>query len=121
MGGWDIRDLKCCLLSELTPPITESRRINMTTPNDADRDFGSSDCSSAFEIIPRLLDIGYKIRKQDGEWWIFEDNGEGVVGGATFREMCERLVGVDVKEHERRYAERCRWYVENRDRLLGRK
>ena len=82
---------------------------------------GTTDCSSAFEIIPRLLDIGYKIRKQDGEWWIFEDDGEGIVGGSTFREMCEKLVRVDVDDHERRYLERCRWYMENRDRLLGRR
>ena len=27
---------------------------NMTTPNDADRDFGSSDCSSALEVLQRL-------------------------------------------------------------------
>ena len=81
----------------------------MTTRNDAGRDFDASDCSAALDVIPRLLDIGYTIQKQDGEWWMFEGSGESVVGGATFREMCERLVGVDVKEHERRHSERCEW------------
>ncbi len=82
---------------------------------------GSSDCSSAFDVLPRLLDIGCKIARQDGQWWIFEHDGEGVVGGGTFREMCEKLASVDVGEHEQRYLERCRWYMENRDSLLGRR
>jgi len=36
--------------------ITESRRKNMTTPNGAERDFGTSDCSSAFQSIAQALD-----------------------------------------------------------------
>lgn len=92
----------------------------MTKPNDADECSRACGCSSALEVIPRLLDVGCKIAKQDGQWWIFEHDGEGVVGGSTFREMCELLTSIDVEDYERRYSERCRWYMENRDRLLGR-
>jgi hypothetical protein len=76
--------------------------------------------SDPIDIIPRLLECGCKIKKQDGEWWVFEHDGEGVVGGETFREMCEKLASVDVEDHERRYLERCKWFMENRDRLIGR-
>jgi hypothetical protein len=92
----------------------------MTKPENVDECSRACGCSSALEVIPRLLDVGCKIAKQDGQWWIFEHDGEGVVGGSTFSEMCDKLASVDVEDHERRYLERCRWYMENRDRLLGR-
>lgn len=74
--------------------------------------------SLVLDALPRLLGVGCKIAKQEGQWWIFEHDGEGVVGGNTFGEMCEKLSSVDVDDHERRYLERCRWYAENRDWLL---
>lgn len=87
---------------------------------DTNEHLGSSDGSSVFDVLPRLLEVGCKIAKQDGEWWIFEYDGNGVVSGSTFREMCDKLASVNVEDHERRYSERCRWYMENRDRFLGR-
>jgi len=82
---------------------------------DTHKNAGPSDCSCAFDFLPRLLEVGCKIAKQDGDWWIFEFNGNGVVSGSTFREMCEQLASVDIDDHERRCLERCRWYRENRE------
>jgi hypothetical protein len=81
----------------------------MSKQEDATEEF------DGLNLIPRLLDVGCKIVKQDDQWWIFEHDGEGVVGGATFREMCQKLASVDVAEHERRYLERCRMYMETRN------
>jgi hypothetical protein len=67
---------------------------------------------AVFDILPRMLTIGCKISQQDGEWWLWESGGDGVVGGSTFREMCERLLSVDVAKYERDYDERCRAYME---------
>jgi hypothetical protein len=87
---------------------------------DSNEHLGSSVGSSAFDILPRLLDIGCKIAKQDGEWWIFERGGNGVVSGKTFREMCEKLENVDIEDHERRYHdENCRRLVSNWNTLWG--
>lgn len=88
--------------------------------NDANECSSACGCSSALDAISRLLNAGCKIAKQDGQWWIFSYNGDGVVGGTTFREMCEKLASVNVDDCERRYLDRCSWYMENRDRLLGR-
>ena len=72
------------------------------------------------DALQRLLETGCKIAKQDGEWWVFESDGEGVVGAKTLRQACGKLSAIDIAEHERRYAERCRRYAKNRDRYLGR-
>lgn len=64
------------------------------------------------EILPRLLETGCQIKKQEGAWHIFDDGGEGVVSGITFEVMCEQLVKVDIDEHEKRYDEKCRQFME---------
>lgn len=48
--------------------------------------------SAVFEILPSLLDADCKIAKQDGKWCIFKKDGDGLVSGVTFREMCEKLL-----------------------------
>jgi hypothetical protein len=69
-------------------------------------------CSILFDVLPRLLEIGCKIAKQDGRWWIFEHSGEAVISGRTFRDMCDKLDSVNITEHERRHEERQRKYME---------
>lgn len=69
-------------------------------------------CTVLFDVLPRLLETGCKIVKQDGEWWIFEYDGEDVIKGKTFRDMCDKLDGVNIAEHERRHQERQRIYME---------
>ena len=48
-----------------------------------------------FDILESLLHRGCSIQEQDGRWWIFDDTGEGVISGKTFREMCVNLVLMD--------------------------
>jgi hypothetical protein len=64
------------------------------------------------ESLERLLRIGCKISEQDGEWWLWEKGGEGVVGGKTLAEMLTAVATVDVGKYEREYDERCRRYME---------
>lgn len=68
--------------------------------------------AKALDVLPRLLEIKCRIAKQDGEWHIFERDGNGVAHGATFQAMLEALQHVDVKEYERRYIERCKEFME---------
>lgn len=68
--------------------------------------------AKASDVLPRLLEIKCRIAKQDGEWHIFERDGNGVAHGATFLEMLEALQHVDVEEYERQYLERCRNFME---------
>lgn len=58
------------------------------------------------DVLPRLLEIKCRIAKQDGEWHIFERDGNGVAHGATFQAMLEALQHVDVEQYERNYIER---------------
>lgn len=62
--------------------------------------------SSLIDILPRLLQIGCRISHQDGEWWIFKRDGEGIVGGKTFREMCDKICTVDIEDYERQHINR---------------
>jgi hypothetical protein len=41
-----------------------------------------------FDILPRLWATGHKTKEQDGEWWLFRKDGEGLVSGSTFRKLC---------------------------------
>jgi hypothetical protein len=51
-----------------------------------------------FDILPRLWTAGYKTVEQDDKWWLFEPSGDGVVSGATFRDLCVNIIlaGVDL-------------------------
>lgn len=55
----------------------------------------SADLEAVAAQLGRLLAAGCKIAKQDGEWWLFERDGEGVVGGATYLEMSIRSLQAD--------------------------
>ena len=45
-----------------------------------------------FDILPRLLLAGHKLREQDGEWHLFRADGEGLAAGRTFRGLCVNIV-----------------------------
>ena len=64
------------------------------------------------DSLARLLRIGCKISEQDGEWWLWEKGGEGVVGAKTLADMLRAVATVDVEKYEREYDERCRRYME---------
>jgi hypothetical protein len=64
------------------------------------------------DSLSRLLRIGCKIAEQDGEWWLWEKGGEGVVGAKTLAGMLRAVATVDVEKYEREYDERCRRYME---------
>ncbi|MFM7012645.1 MAG: hypothetical protein ACKO0Z_25520 [Betaproteobacteria bacterium] len=49
-------------------------------------------------VIDRLqehLEAGAYIKRQDGTWWLFDRDGEGVVGADTLRAMLFELVFVE--------------------------
>lgn len=50
-----------------------------------------------FDILPRLWSAGYTTCEQDGRWHLFRKDGEGVVSGVTFRDLCVNIVlcGID--------------------------
>lgn len=46
-------------------------------------------------VVDRLqekLEAGAQIAFQDGKWWLFDRNGEGIVGSDTLRNMLFELV-----------------------------
>lgn len=45
-----------------------------------------------FDIWPRLLMQGFQMKEQDGKWWLFRNDGEGMVSGDSFRELCVNIV-----------------------------
>lgn len=92
----------------------------MTTPNDAGRDFGSSDFSSAFHVLSRLLESGCDLHKQSGMCWIHDWAGRCLAEAKTLVDMRDQLERFDIEAHERRYQSRCEWYAKNRNELLGR-
>lgn len=44
------------------------------------------------DILPRLWSRGFRTSEQDGRWWLWRSDGEGIVSGATFRELCVNIV-----------------------------
>lgn len=44
------------------------------------------------DILPRLWAKGWKTVEQDGEWWLFGEDGEDIDRGRTFRELCVNIV-----------------------------
>ena len=49
----------------------------------------------SLDLLQSRLEDGCKIKKQDGVWYLFEQNGEGVCSGETIREMLINLIFVD--------------------------
>ena len=45
-----------------------------------------------FDILERLYRDGYYHNEQDGRWWLFDKNGDGVITGQTFRGLCVNIV-----------------------------
>lgn len=43
---------------------------------------------TVLDVLPRLWMDGHVTKEQDGEWWLFDSRGEGVVGGGSFHELC---------------------------------
>ncbi len=72
----------------------------------------ADDMETCCESLARLLRIGCKISEQDGEWWLWEKGGDGIISGKTLAEMIQRLRGVYVGDFETRYEEKCRRYME---------
>ena len=45
-----------------------------------------------FDVLPRLWAEGYSISEQEGRWWLWDKQGEGVTNGFTFRDLCVNIV-----------------------------
>lgn len=92
----------------------------MTKPKNADEGFDSSVCSSAFDVLSRMLESGCDLHKQSGICWIHDWAGRCLAEATTLADMREQLERFDIEAHERRYRARCEWYAKNRNKLLGR-
>lgn len=44
------------------------------------------------DVLPRLWGEGYRTCEQDGEWHLFRKDGEGIVLGKTFRDLCVNIL-----------------------------
>ena len=87
---------------------------------DSTEHLGSSDGSSAFNVLSRLIDAGCDLFKESGKCWIFDWSGQRLIEARTIEDMREQLEQFDIDAHELRWNKRVRWYMENRNRLLGR-
>ena len=94
------------------------RKVAMT--EDTNEHLGSSDCSSAFNVLSRMLESGCDLHKQSGICWIHDWAGRCLAEAKTLTDMREQLERFDIEAHERRYKARCDWYAKNRNKLLGR-
>jgi hypothetical protein len=58
-------------------------------------------CLLAENVIPsialleRRLERGERLAKQDGKWWIFDEDGEGITGGGSLRDILINLIWID--------------------------
>lgn len=52
----------------------------------------TDDMMPIFDVLPRLWDAGYVTKPQDGSWYLFRSDGEGIVSGATFRDLCVNIL-----------------------------
>lgn len=50
------------------------------------------DLFPVFDTLPRLWALGFKTVEQDGRWWLFAPDGDGVISGETFRDLCVNIV-----------------------------
>lgn len=44
------------------------------------------------DLLPRLWETGHVTKEQDGQWWLFDKTGEGVIAGSSFRDLCLNIV-----------------------------
>lgn len=44
------------------------------------------------DILPRLWSTGHSTVEQDGKWWLFDSQGEGLTFGKDFRELCVNII-----------------------------
>jgi hypothetical protein len=96
------------------------RGVNMDNEKQQAEHLGSSDCSSAFNVLSRMLESGCDLHKQSGICWIHDWAGRCLAEAKTLTDMREQLERFDIEAHERRYKARCDWYAKNRNKLLGR-
>lgn len=47
---------------------------------------------SILDFLPRLWKEGHKTVEQDGRWWLFDSNGESIISGDTFRQLCVNIL-----------------------------
>lgn len=60
---------------------------------DTEHDWNSRpDVYPIFDVLPRLWATGHKTKEQDGEWWLFDGGGEGIVSGRDFRGLCVNII-----------------------------
>ena len=54
-------------------------------------------CKRHMRVIDALFDIAiiYNLRYQDGEYWVFDHTGEGLVGAPTKQELLDKLATWD--------------------------
>jgi hypothetical protein len=45
-----------------------------------------------FDSLQRLWASGHVTTEQNGQWWLFDEAGEGKSYGRTFRELCVNIV-----------------------------
>ena len=50
------------------------------------------DLFPVFDSLPRLWESGHVTKEQDGKWWLFRGDGEGLISGETFRDLCINIV-----------------------------
>ena len=58
-------------------------------------------CDLAENAVPSIdrlqdrLEQGCLLAKQDGRWWLFDPEGEGITGGETLRDVLINLIYLD--------------------------
>lgn len=45
-----------------------------------------------FDVLPRLWAAGYTTKEHDGEWHLFDNQGEGVLAAPSFRLLCLNIL-----------------------------
>jgi len=48
------------------------------------------------DIMQRLLTDGHCVKEQDGRWWLFRSDGEGIISGENYRGLCVNIVMADL-------------------------
>ena len=49
----------------------------------------------SIDLLQTRLENGCYLSKQDGEWWLFEEDGEGICGGKNLRDILVNLILLD--------------------------
>ena len=53
------------------------------------------DLIPALDLLQVRLERGERLAKQDGLWWIFDGDGEGIVSGKNLRALLVNLMFID--------------------------